>query len=139
MSYRLRVTRAALWVAATLVAMLLPSAFLQGQFTPTSLGGTVTDSSGAAIAGASITAQNTQTGLTKATESGGDQLSGDNLADFLLGDVTSFSQNSPTAYEYQGYNFDLFIRDNWRVNKKLTVNLGLRWDPTCLTAKPTMS
>ena len=57
------------------------------------------------------------------------QLSGDNMVDFLLGDVTSFGQNAPTAYEYQGYNSDVFVRDNWRVRPNLTLNLGVRWDP----------
>jgi hypothetical protein len=57
------------------------------------------------------------------------QLSGNNMTDFLLGDVTTFGQNAPTAYEYQGYNGDVFVRDNWRVRRNLTFNLGLRWDP----------
>ncbi len=57
------------------------------------------------------------------------QLSGDNMADFLLGDGTSFYQNAPGKYEYQGYQGNLFVQDNWRVSHKLTLNLGVRWDP----------
>lgn len=57
------------------------------------------------------------------------QLSGNNMADFLLGDATSFFQNAPSGYEYQGYQFDIFGRDNWRVRRNLTLNLGVRSDP----------
>ena len=57
------------------------------------------------------------------------QLSGDNMADFLLGDGTSFYQNAPGKYEYQGYQGNLFVQDNWRVGRNFTLNLGVRWDP----------
>ena len=57
------------------------------------------------------------------------QLSGDNMADFVLGDATSFFQNAPNGYEYQGYQADIFVRDNWRVSRNLNLNVGVRWDP----------
>jgi len=51
------------------------------------------------------------------------------LAAFLLGDVTSFGRyvsNSTTANETRRA-FSFFGQDTWRINNKLTVNLGLRW------------
>ena len=50
-------------------------------------------------------------------------------ADFFLGAASSFSQNRNAPYnncwliEYDGY-----FQDNWRVNQRLTVNLGIRWE-----------
>jgi len=52
------------------------------------------------------------------------------LAAFLLGDVTSFGRYvsaSTNANETQPRLF-FFGQDTWRVNNKLSVNLGLRWE-----------
>ena len=50
------------------------------------------------------------------------------LADFMLGDLASMWQqqylNNDTRY--LGYGF--FFQDHLRINSRLTVNLGLRWD-----------
>ena len=59
----------------------------------------------------------------------GSALSGSNLADFMLGAVTSFQQDAGVYYNYSGTEGSLFAQDNWRVNQKLTLNLGIRWDP----------
>ena len=57
------------------------------------------------------------------------QLSGSNLADFMLGQVSSFYQDGGQYSSFIGGEYNLFAQDNWRVNDKLTVNLGVRWDP----------
>ena len=52
------------------------------------------------------------------------------MANFLLGDVTSFNRyvsTSTNAKEFQKRTF-FYAQDTWRVNKELTLNLGLRWD-----------
>ena len=51
-------------------------------------------------------------------------------AGFLLGDVTS--GNVPVEYinttKTDTWNPALYVTDNWKVTRKLTLNLGLRWD-----------
>lgn len=52
------------------------------------------------------------------------------LASFLLGDVNTFQRyvsSSEDAGERQSRIFS-FAEDTWRVNQKLTVNFGLRWE-----------
>ena len=54
--------------------------------------------------------------------------SGDALASFLLGypsGVSSIYSNPNT--EGQRY-YDVYLQDDWRVAKKLTLNFGIRWD-----------
>ena len=72
--------------------------------------------------------------ITNANTQGGEftfsnKLSGSNLADFMLGQVSTFIQGAGQYQNYIGGIYGLFVQDNWRVNDKLTVNLGVRWDP----------
>ena len=57
------------------------------------------------------------------------QLSGSNLADFMLGQASTFNQGAGQYTSFTGGPSNLFAQDNWQVNKKLALNLGLRWDP----------
>jgi carboxypeptidase family protein len=54
---------------------------------------------------------------------------GDSMASFLLGYPTliahDYTQNWPGE---RGVELGLFLADDWRVTRKLTLNLGLRWD-----------
>ncbi len=58
----------------------------------------------------------------------GTNYTGDEWADFLLGYAAagSISQASPTTAinHYMAY----YVTDTWQYNKKLTLNLGLRWE-----------
>jgi len=56
--------------------------------------------------------------------------SGSSFASFLLGDAqsgrTETNRFVPQLYRYYGF----YAQDDWRVSRKLTINLGLRWDVT---------
>jgi hypothetical protein len=55
--------------------------------------------------------------------------SGIGFASFLLGDPNSFSRGAylRLPQEYQDRHA-LYVQDSWRVNKKLSVNYGVRWE-----------
>ncbi|HEU0007854.1 MAG TPA: TonB-dependent receptor, partial [Terriglobia bacterium] len=57
------------------------------------------------------------------------QLSGDGLADFLLGRSSRFIQGGGEFKDLRGTKWGFFAQDNWRINPNFTLNLGLRWDP----------
>jgi hypothetical protein len=54
---------------------------------------------------------------------------GNDFADFLLGDANSYNELAlQDAGRWNNVSWALYIQDNWRVNSRLTLNLGLRWD-----------
>lgn len=57
-----------------------------------------------------------------------DALSGDSMATFLLGLPTSgfVDRNMDPAYRNNYWSF--FFQDDWKLTRKLTLNLGMRWD-----------
>jgi hypothetical protein len=55
--------------------------------------------------------------------------SGDSLADFMMGNASYFTQGSGELKDMVGTNWAAFVQDNWRTTQRLTLNLGLRWDP----------
>ena len=59
----------------------------------------------------------------------GNNLTGDNIADFVLGKVSYFQQGGGEFKSLRGTRFGTFVQDNWRVNSALTLNFGMRWDP----------
>jgi hypothetical protein len=56
-------------------------------------------------------------------------LSGNNIADFMLGQASQFVQGGGVYNNFTGIKWSAFVQDNWRVNSRLTINMGLRWDP----------
>jgi Carboxypeptidase regulatory-like domain len=54
---------------------------------------------------------------------------GNDFADFLLGDAKGYGE---LAVQDRGFwnnvSWAAYAQDNWRVNRRLTLNLGLRWD-----------
>ncbi|HTM50973.1 MAG TPA: carboxypeptidase-like regulatory domain-containing protein [Bryobacteraceae bacterium] len=55
--------------------------------------------------------------------------SGDSFADFLLGIPFQFKQQGAAAQDITELHVNPWIQDDWKVLPRLTLNLGLRWEP----------
>ena len=56
-----------------------------------------------------------------------DGLSGSPLAEFMMGSSSFFNWGNWDITPY-GWNQAAYVMDDWKVNTKLTVQIGLRWD-----------
>jgi carboxypeptidase family protein len=54
---------------------------------------------------------------------------GNSFASFLLGTPASYQELAvQDSGKWNNVSWAAYVQDNWRVNKRLTLNLGLRWD-----------
>lgn len=57
------------------------------------------------------------------------QFTGDGAGDFILGRMNAYRQISPMRNALRQNGLALYIQDDLKVGKRLSLNLGLRWDP----------
>ena len=53
---------------------------------------------------------------------------GSSYADFMLGDVSSASVTTHSGESEKGFGLSGFVQDDWRLARRLTLSLGLRYD-----------
>jgi len=63
--------------------------------------------------------------------------SGNALVDLMTGYVSSFTQTAGKAKFTRGPQISAFFQDTWRVSARLTLDLGLRWEPFIPYTDPT--
>lgn len=68
-----------------------------------------------------------QTQWTQRLWNQGEPTAGDGYASFLIGGVGG-SQNYPLFPFFRQWYFAPYFQDDWKVTRKLTINMGLRWD-----------
>jgi len=73
-----------------------------------------------------------QTALPSVVTPTGQTIAGGNLgfayASFLMGAVDSVNIAAPSETRQGKSQLGIFVQDSWKINRKLTVEFGLRWD-----------
>jgi hypothetical protein len=57
-------------------------------------------------------------------------VTGDGLADLLLGDYSGFTQSHPQQVAYRENIPSVYAQDTYKVRRNLTITVGVRWEPT---------
>ena len=66
---------------------------------------------------------------TNGTFSFNGQATGRGLADFLTGQASSLEHGAPNTLHMTQWYLGVFAQDAWRATDRLTLNVGLRWEP----------
>jgi hypothetical protein len=79
--------------------------------------------------GSSWWTNNYTTTQSKSTFQFSGQTTGIGMADFFTGDVSVFRNGSASEQHNRAKYAGAYGADTWKVNQKLTLNYGLRWEP----------
>ena len=66
--------------------------------------------------------------FTQKVYNNADSSSGNSIASFLLGDLSGGGVDYNALPAYSQRYFAPYIQDDWKVTRKLTLNIGFRWD-----------
>lgn len=57
---------------------------------------------------------------------------GNSFASFLLGypSSTTLDRRAPEGFRFRNQYYASFLQDDWKISRRLTLNLGLRWETT---------
>jgi len=68
-------------------------------------------------------------GNTQGSFTFNNNFTGNDFADFLLGTASGYNELAvQDSGKWNNVSWAAYAQDNWRVNNRLTLNLGLRWD-----------
>jgi len=68
-------------------------------------------------------------GTTQGSYGFNGSFTGNDFADFLLGDASSYNELADQDKGlWNNVSWAAYVQDNWRATRRLTLNLGLRWD-----------
>ncbi len=68
-------------------------------------------------------------GNTQGSFTFNNNFTGNDFADFLLGAGSGYNELAvQDSGKWNNVSWAAYVQDNWRVNNRLTLNLGLRWD-----------
>jgi hypothetical protein len=57
----------------------------------------------------------------------GSNTTGNALADMFLGRIQEYTQASWVYGHWRGYDFEPYVQDDWKVTRRLTLNIGIRF------------
>ena len=52
------------------------------------------------------------------------------MTDFFLGSIGTFDQGTGEYKDYRANRVSAYFQDDWKVSRRLTLNMGVRYEPT---------
>jgi len=117
----------ATWIKGSHTFKFGGEVWFQGNITNPPSGVTLSYGTAPVVAGGNSTTAATALPATPAAGFGSSVI-GNPYASFLLGDVLSAAQGAPRDVRMGQAQWGFYVQDSWKVSRKLTLDLGVRWD-----------